>query len=481
MILGAVVGVAVNMAWSRQRTELTDGLPQGVQAATVIDSSDQIEITWTTTDGSRIAKVVDPTGGLADSYLTFEDLAADSPLAASLYERGMSRAKRLGALGKRLGGWFLRLLQMVSVPLIIASLSSGILGLGGARRFRGLFARTFAYYISTSMLAILVGITLTNLIRPGLGTNLHLETSRAQVASSSLAETMLRQIEALMPTNPFAAIVQSEFLSIISFTILFSICALAVGGEVLRRFHQLADDGFAVMMRMTMAIIQLAPFGVTLLMFYVTATQGLAVFRALGWYLVTVSSGLLFHALVTLPILLLLFARRNPLHFIRAMSPALLTAFSSASSNATLPLTLTSVEKRAGVRNSTSGFVLPLGATINMDGTALYEAVAVLFIGQLYYGADFGLAQQIAIAVTALLASIGAAGIPHAGLVMMAIVLQAVDLPIEFQGIILAVDRVLDMLRTTVNVWSDSCGAAVIDRWIGDLPSAEPPAVEPVA
>ncbi|RMF40291.1 MAG: dicarboxylate/amino acid:cation symporter, partial [Planctomycetota bacterium] len=253
--------------------------------------------------------------------------------------------------------------------------------------------------------------------------------------------------------------------------ILFSICALSVGGATLRRFDQLANDGFGVMMRLTMAIIQLAPYGVALLMFYVTATQGFAVFRALGWYLITVSSGLLFHAVITLPLLLLLFARRNPLHFFQAMAPALLTAFSSASSNATLPLTLTCVEKRAGVRNSTSGFVLPLGATINMDGTALYEAVAVLFIGQLYYGASFGLGQQIAVAITALLASVGAAGIPHAGLVMMAIVLQAVDLPIEFQGIILAVDRVLDMMRTAVNVWSDSCGAAVIDRWIGDLPT----------
>ncbi|MCA9224856.1 MAG: dicarboxylate/amino acid:cation symporter, partial [Planctomycetales bacterium] len=158
-------------------------------------------------------------------------------------------------------------------------------------------------------------------------------------------------------------------------------------------------------------------------------------------------------------------AKRSPLEFARAMSPALLTAFSSASSNGTLPLTLTSVEQRAGVSNRVSSFVLPLGATINMDGTALYEAVAVLFIGQLYRGEMLPLSQQIVVALTALLASVGAAGIPHAGLVMMVIILQAVGLPVEMQGIILAVDRVLDMCRTSVNVWSDSCGCAVVARF----------------
>ena len=160
------------------------------------------------------------------------------------------------------------------------------------------------------------------------------------------------------------------------------------------------------------------------------------------------------------------------------MSPALLTAFSSASSNGTLPVTLTSVEQRAGISNKTGSFVLPLGATINMDGTALYEAVAVLFIAQMHYGYNLPLSQQIIVAITALLASIGAAGIPHAGLVMMVIILQAVGLPLEMQGIILAVDRVLDMARTSVNVWSDSCGCAVVEalnsRTESPLDTAQP-------
>ena len=242
---------------------------------------------------------------------------------------------------------------------------------------------------------------------------------------------------------------------------------LRVGGKTLEGFKNLADDGFQVMMQLTTAIIKLAPLGVFLLMIYVTATQGLAVFSALAWYMLAVATGLGFHAFVTLPLLVWLLARRNPFQLMRAMMPALLTAFSSASSNATLPLTLNNIERRAGVSNRVSSFVLPLGSTVNMDGTALYEAVAVLFIGQLALGTEMGFTDQVAIAVTALLASVGAAGIPHAGLVMMAIVLQAVNLPIEYQGIILAVDRILDMLRTSVNVWSDCCGTTVVERVTG--------------
>ena len=179
----------------------------------------------------------------------------------------------------------------------------------------------------------------------------------------------------------------------------------------------------------------------------------------------TVFLALLVHAVVVLPLILKFVAKRNPWDYAKAISPALLTAFSTASSNGTLPLTMSAVEERAGVSRRVGAFVLPLGATINMDGTALYEAVAVLFIAQASSNFELALDQQLIVAVTALLASVGAAGIPHAGLVMMAIVLQAVGLPLEAQGVILAVDRVLDMCRTSVNVWSDACGCAVVDRF----------------
>jgi len=240
---------------------------------------------------------------------------------------------------------------------------------------------------------------------------------------------------------------------------------LLVGGKTLTTIRDVAEAGFEVMMKMTMAVIALAPFGVAFLMLNATALNGTDVFVPLAWYMLTVLLALLFHACVTLPVILKFVGKRDPLKFARAMSPALLTAFSSASSNGTLPLTMASVEKRAQVSNQTSSFVLPLGATINMDGTALYEAVAVLFIAQHTMTEPLSLGLQITVALTALLVSIGAAGIPHAGLVMMVIVLQAVGLPLEMQGLILAVDRVLDMFRTSVNVWSDSCGCAIIDRF----------------
>ncbi len=476
MALGAVLGIAANITLSARTTELTEGLPRGVESATVRDTTDLIEITWSEGDQTQTQTqtwVVDPTGKVDNCVLTLDDLGKDSPRALQIYHLAPSYAQQIGAWCKRIGGLFLRLLQMVSVPLIISSLASGVLGLGAASRFGRMFSTTIGYYLITSLLAIITGLLATNIINPGIGSDLRLDVAKAQVASASISETIMNQIEEMIPTNPFAAIANSSFLSVISFTIMFCIFVLRVGGETQIRFRRFAEDTFTVMMKLTTAIITLAPLGVFLLMIYVTATQGLAVFAALAWYMLTVLLALAFHAFVTLPVIVFFVARRSPFDLMRAVSPALLTAFSSASSSATLPLALNNIEKRGGVSNRASSFVLPLGSTINMDGTALYEAVAVLFIGQLALGDEFGIGQQVAIAITALLASIGAAGIPHAGLVMMAIVLQAVGLPIEYQGIILAVDRVLDMCRTSVNVWSDCCGTTVVERLVLAQP-AEP-------
>ena len=219
------------------------------------------------------------------------------------------------------------------------------------------------------------------------------------------------------------------------------------------------------LMKMVHLVIMLAPLGVFCLLAWTVSRIGVGVFLgAMAKYMSTVLVGLGVHAFIVLPLLLWLFTRTNPLKFVSQMREALLTAFGTSSSSATLPVTIECATERGGCSDKAAGFVLPLGATINMDGTALYEAVAVLFIAQLYHGFNLELSQQIIVAFTALLASIGAAGIPHAGLVMMVIILQAVGLPVEMQGIIIAVDRVLDMCRTSVNVWSDSCGCAVIAR-----------------
>jgi len=483
ILLGMVVGTAVGLGlnWSvgeAERTVVRADLPQeqqkqkiwkGVLQASFLDTPNEMEITLSLEDGQRRVAIVDATGKAEGAVPTLGELKKADLQAYDLFQAyGRSTARWVGDGSKAFGDLFLRMLQMVAVPLIVTSLMTGVMGLGHAERLGKMFGRTLLYYVCTSMLAIVTGLVLVNLIRPGVRGDIALGAAKEPDVSGSLLETLYGQLQTLIPSNPFAALAEANFLSIIAFTLAFAIFATLIGGRTAQVLRDFFSAAFDVMMAMTMAIIRLAPLGVLLLMLYVSATQGAEVFRSLAWYMLTVFLALVFHAVVTLPLIMWFVARRNPWDYAKALSPALLTAFSSASSNGTLPLTLTCVEQRAGVSNRVSSFVLPLGATVNMDGTALYEAVAVLFIGQLYFQGDLSLTQQIVIALTALLASIGAAGIPHAGLVMMVIILQAVGLPIEMQGIIIGVDRVLDMCRTSVNVWSDSCGCAVIARFEGE-------------
>ena len=373
--------------------------------------------------------------------------------------------RRATSIAKYVGDLFLRLLKMITVPLIVTSLVTGVAGLGGTERFGAIFGRTLLYYLATSILAITTGLIIVNIVRPGIGAELPGGTEQVLAGEDqSLTGVLMGLVENMIPTNPISSLAGSQFLSIITFSILFGVFLIKVGGKTADTLREFFQAAFEVMMRLTMAIISLAPIGVLAFMAYATASQGLQIFLTLAWYMLTVFLALAVHAVFTLPLIVKFVAKRSPIEFFKAMTPALMTAFSTASSNGTLPLTMTSVEQKAGVSNRVSSFVLPLGATINMDGTALYEAVAVLFIAQAF-GGNITVGEQIVVAITALLASVGAAGIPHAGLVMMAIVLQAVNLPLEAQGVIIAVDRVLDMCRTSVNVWSDSCGCAVIARF----------------
>jgi proton glutamate symport protein len=284
-------------------------------------------------------------------------------------------------------------------------------------------------------------------------------------APGGIGTVLWQQLESLIPKNPLAAATEGDMLPVIFFSLLIGVfIGIAEHREgsadasVVRRFF---SGLFDVMMEMTLFVVKFAPLGVFGFTLYAAAGKGPAAFRVLGWYVLAVFVALLIHATMTLPTILRFATGRSPVAYMRSMTTALVTAFSTASSNGTLPLTMQNVED-AGVKPQVASFVLPLGATINMDGTALYEAVAVLFIAQVY-GIDLTLAQQGLVALTALLASIGAAGIPHAGMVMMVVVLNAVGLPTSAVALILAVDRILDMCRTTVNVWSDSIAAAVVD------------------
>ena len=448
-------------------TEAMGTLPEGgvgsAQATAgrlhIIETPKQIEVSYTRLYGDQVVLS-------RFSFSGKEQLEKERPEFASGYEEfSESIGRKVSICARWIGDIFLRLLKMITVPLIVTSLITGVTGLGDTSRFGAMFGRTMLYYLVTSILAITTGIAMVNIIRPGVGATLPGGGQPMHGEDESLLGVFLGLFENMIPTNPLSSLAGGDFLSIICFSILFGIFIIYTGGEHAKRLAGFFESAFQVMMKMTMAIIRLAPIGVMAFMIFATATQGLEIFKTLAWYMLAVAAALGFHAIVVLPLIVKLVARRSPLEFARAMSPALMTAFSTASSNATLPLTITSVEQRAGVSNKTSSFVLPLGATINMDGTALYEAVAVLFIAQATPGFAMSLGAQVAVAVTALLASVGAAGIPHAGLVMMAIVLQAVGLPLEAQGVIIAVDRVLDMGRTMVNVWSDSCGCAIIDRF----------------
>jgi len=364
-----------------------------------------------------------------------------------------------------LGTIFLRALRMIIVPLIVSSIISGVTSIGSAESFGRLSLKTLTYYISTSLLAILTGLLLVNIIQPGLGAELGLQSLPEDLTANveKLGDTLL----GIIPLNPLAAMVEGKILPTIFFSLLFGFFITKAPEPYNKQLTDFFQGVFEVMMRITHLIILFTPAGVFAIIAKLVAQTGTDAFIPLAAYMFTVIGALSIHALITLPSLLYFLGGISPLAHFKAMSAALLTAFSTSSSSATLPLTIDSVENNAGASNKVSSFVLPLGATINMDGTALYECVAAMFIAQVY-GVDLNFAEQFIIVLTALLASIGAAGIPMAGLVMMAIILNAVGLPLEGLGLILAVDRILDMMRTSINVWSDSCGTVIIARSEGE-------------
>jgi Na+/H+-dicarboxylate symporter len=369
-----------------------------------------------------------------------------------------------------LGTLFIRLLKMIIVPLIIFSIISGVSSVAGSGRLGRLFGKTFGYYVLSSLLAIVVGLIMVNLIRPGRGANL-VDAAHADLPELQTPSSAMDVIYQIVPDNLMAALAKPDMLAIIFFAILFGAAIAALPESPRRAIGGFFDAGFEAMMKLTGWIIALAPLGVFGLIVRMVGTTGFASFKALGLYMLTIAIALTIHMFVILPLLLILLGRINPRVHFRNMLEPLAVAFSTASSGATLPVTLRTVEKKVGVSNRISSFVLPMGATINMDGTALYECAGVLFIAQVL-GFDLGIGQQMVVVLTALLASIGAAAVPSAGLVIIFLVLESVGLHgpevNAIVGAMLAIDRPLDMYRTAVNVFSDSCGAAIIARSEGE-------------
>lgn len=373
------------------------------------------------------------------------------------------------------GTLFLNALKMLIVPLVMSSIITGMMSLRGDTLGR-LGSKTVLYYASTSLIAILIGLLFVNLLQPGVidgvpardVIGLSADTSEVvgkvgDKGAADIAEVLLRMV----PANIVTAAANGQMLGLIFFSLLFGFFVSKLQGSPAKIQQDFWQGLLDIMMMMTDLVMKFAPLGVYALVTKVIMISGVEAFEPLALFFITVLLALGVHLLIFLPLVLRYLARVSPTKHFQAMLPALLTAFSTSSSSATLPITMDCVENRAGVSNQVSGFTLPLGATINMDGTALYECVAAMFIAQAY-GISLDVTTQFTIVLVALLTSVGVAGIPSASLVAITIILAAIGLPLEGIGLILVVDRVLDMCRTSVNVFSDSCAAVTIARMEGE-------------
>lgn len=444
------------------------GLAKGdVIRAVILDRGGEREQELAPRSVEEFAQAIDQVGNGAVVWVR---TGAKEPISINLeLDPGSKRAQWIAPF-QFLADIFMALLKMLIVPIILTSIINGVASVGEMKDLRRMGLKTFAYYVSTSLLAVLLGQILVNMIQPGKGARLGLPAVEADSFASD--HSFWGVLKRMIPENIFQSFGQNgQMLQVIFFALLFGYFITQTASPHRERMRDFFVSAFEVMLRMAQGVLSLLPYGVFCLMVRVVAKTGLAAFEPLFLYMLTVTSALLLHSCVTLPIVLRVFGRLSPVRWFKAMSPALMTAFSTSSSSMTLPVTMETVEHRGRVSNKVTSFTLPLGATINMDGTALYECIGVIFLAQYYesLGAfELTLGVQAVVVLMALLASIGAAGIPSAGLVMMLTILSTLGLPIEGAALLLAVDRPLDMLRTVVNIWSDSCGAAVIARSEGE-------------
>ncbi|MDZ7668413.1 MAG: dicarboxylate/amino acid:cation symporter [Gammaproteobacteria bacterium] len=362
------------------------------------------------------------------------------------------------------GRIFIASLQLMVVPLVLVSLICGAASLGATGNMGRVGGKAIGLYLATTAIAITIALSLALLVDPGMGGGeppMDVEYDPGE--PTSIKDTLI----GIFPTNPVAAMAEGNMLQIIVFAILFGI-AVSHAGESGTRLMGFFEDVNEVLMRLITVLIKLAPIGVFCLMTRLFATEGFDEIYKLGAYFLTVIGALLIHMLVVYPLLLTLLARLNPLVFLRKMREPMLVGFSTASSGATIPVTLRTVEHRLGVKNEVASFSVPLGATINMDGTAIMQGVATVFIAQ-FYQVGLDVSDYLMVILTATMASIGTAGVPGVGLIMLTMVLTQVGLPVEGIMLIIGVDRLLDMLRTAVNITGDGMVASIVARTEDDM------------
>ncbi|QHS23121.1 dicarboxylate/amino acid:cation symporter [Virgibacillus sp. MSP4-1] len=359
-----------------------------------------------------------------------------------------------------LGDLFLRLIQFIIVPLILSTLIVGVAGTGNVKKLGRMGGKTIVYYLTTSAIAITIGLGIGYVLQPGAGVDIPSESVGEEPVTEeqNVTDTLLN----IVPQNPFQAMVEGEILQIIFFALFVGI-AISLVGEKAQTVYRFFEGFAEVMYKITGMIILLAPIGVFGLIAPVVGEYGIGVILPLLKVILGVLIACLLHAIITYSIVVKVFGKMSPLVFFKGIAPAGLFAFSSASSAGTLPLTMKNAQENLGVSQKTSSFVLPLGATINMDGTAIYQGVAVLFIAQ-FYGIELSISQLLSVVLIATLASIGTAGVPGAGMIMLTLVLTNIHLPLGGIALIAGVDRILDMFRTSINVIGDAAGAVVVDR-----------------
>jgi len=364
---------------------------------------------------------------------------------------------------KPLGDLFLRLIRMIIVPLVFSSLVVGAAGVGDVRKLGRIGGKTIVFFLVTTAIAVMIGLLLGNVIAPGAGLSLPVDVEEVEAKTApSIIDTLLE----IVPNNPFVAFSEMNMLQIIAFALFVGI-GITLAGKVAQPAYDFINAVAETMYKLVALIMEFAPLGVFGLIAHTVGSHGLDVLLPLFKVILAVYLGCILHALLVYSGSVALFSPIGPLRFFRATMPATLVAFSSCSSSGTLPITMKSVEE-LGVSKTVNSFVVPLGATINMDGTALYQGVCALFIAQAY-GLELTIAQQLAIVLTATLASIGTAGVPGAGLVMLTMVLTSVNLPLEGLVLVAGIDRILDMARTAINITGDAAAAVVVAATEGEL------------
>jgi dicarboxylate/amino acid:cation (Na+ or H+) symporter, DAACS family len=380
-----------------------------------------------------------------------------------------------------LGKLFLRLLFMLVVPLIFCALVIGVAGLGDLRQVGRIGLLTFVYTVVVSSLAVLIGVGLVNLVRPGEGLGdraLELASAAPAASDNALPTNAIDFFLNLVPQNPVKAMADGDMLGMMVFALLFGIALVSVKTEPAGRLTEVIEGAFQTTMKLLDMVIALAPIGVACLLFTVTARLGYHVLVTLGAYVLVVIGGLLLQMVGVYSISVGWLGKMSPLRFFRAVRPAMLTAFSTSSSNATLPTALLVAEQNLKLPIQVSRFVLTLGSTANQNGTALFEGVTVLFLAQVA-GVDLTLMQQVVVVGVCILGGIGTAGVPAGSLPVIVMILGMIGVPPDGIGIVLGVDRLLDMCRTTVNVTGDLAAAVVVSAQLGPEAGGEPGAVAP--